>query len=54
LDYKLENKIDILSRPLPHFIWVIRIFLEHKPIVDVVFDGTEVFPLLSGGLDKKE
>jgi len=44
LDYKLENKIDILSRPLPRFIWVIRIFSEYKPIVDVVFDGTEVFP----------
>lgn len=38
------NKTGILCQPLPRFLWVIRIHLNGQPILDSLYDGTEVMP----------
>ncbi len=35
-----QNKISILRRPMPRFVWVIRWKFNDEPIVDLVYDGT--------------
>jgi len=44
LSRKLKDKPTILVEPLPRFIWVIRAYLNNEPILDILYDGTEVFP----------
>jgi hypothetical protein len=44
MDHLVENKLDVLTAPLPRFIWVIRIHDSGNPLADILYDGTSVFP----------
>ncbi|HPW73546.1 MAG: hypothetical protein IPI63_06160 [Methanothrix sp.] len=39
----IENKIDLLTRSLPRFLWVIRLNKKEKIIGDLVYDATSVY-----------
>jgi hypothetical protein len=39
---KEEKRIEILTKPLPHYIWVISSFLGDKPVMEMVFDATDL------------
>ena len=44
LKHPFKNKVEILIKSLPRFLWVIRDHLNGRPILDHVYDGTAVFP----------
>lgn len=36
--------MEVLSKPLPRFLWVVRTLLNGQPVLDSLYDGTEVVP----------
>lgn len=44
LDHACANKVEVLSKPLPRFLWVIRTLLNGQPVLDSLYDGIEVMP----------
>ncbi len=40
-----ENKQELLLKPMPRFLWVVRLRCEDTPHYDFVFDGTAVHPM---------
>lgn len=44
LDKQFKNKADVLLKSLPRFLWIIRAHLKTQPMLDMIYDGTEVFP----------
>ncbi|MBZ0176043.1 hypothetical protein [Candidatus Methanoperedens sp. BLZ2] len=38
-----NNKIDILKRPFPRFVWIIRLLFRNTPTQDYIYDGTSVY-----------
>lgn len=38
-----ENKIDLLCKSFPRFLWIVRYSFHEIPIMDYVYDGTSVF-----------
>jgi hypothetical protein len=44
LKRKIKNKVEVLKKNFPRFLWIERIFKENKdePIQDDVFDGTAI------------
>ena len=45
LGKEIANKTNILITPLPKFLWIIRHTIDTNTIIDVVYDGTSVFPV---------
>lgn len=43
-DFSFDNKESILSKPFPRFVWIIRLDLCGTPRVDIIYDGTSVYP----------
>ncbi|NMX22192.1 hypothetical protein C5S30_07210 [ANME-1 cluster archaeon GoMg4] len=39
----IEEKIEILTMPLPRFVWVIRLFFKNQPLRDYIYDATSVY-----------
>lgn len=39
----IKDKVEILTTPLPRFLWIIRSHLEGMPVIDI-YDGTSVIP----------
>ena len=46
LTQRFKNKKDILYKPMPRFLWVVRLQCDGTPHYDFVFDGTAVHPKL--------
>jgi hypothetical protein len=46
--FLLENspreKEEELIRPLPRFMWVIRAYINEQPRLDLIYDGTSIYP----------
>lgn len=41
----IENKIEILKMPMPHYLWIIRVFDEWKVNMDIVVDASSSISL---------
>ncbi len=41
---KIKDKIEKLYKPFPRYLWIIRIYIEDKLLIDQVFDATSVYP----------
>jgi len=37
-----KDKMDIICKPFPHFLWVIRTYRDMNMDIDFIFDGTSV------------
>lgn len=46
LDQNFDKKMELLCKPMPRFLWVVRIQCEDTPHYDFVYDGTAVYPKL--------
>jgi len=44
LNKNINNKIEILTKSMPKYIWVIRGYYKGDVIYDSVFDGTSIYP----------
>nr|QNO42362.1 hypothetical protein LFOPHFOE_00002 [Methanosarcinales archaeon ANME-2c ERB4] len=44
IEDKYIDKETILTKPLPHFLWIIRTYYDRIPTMDAVYDETAVFP----------
>lgn len=42
---QFEHKEDILSKPFPRFLWIIRLQFREIPVLDSIYDGTSVNPI---------
>jgi hypothetical protein len=42
-EHSCENKEEILCKPFPRFLWIIRYTYHGTPLMDYVYDGTSVF-----------
>lgn len=42
--HNCERKDEILCKPFPRFLWVVRYNFHGIPIMDYVYDGTTIFP----------
>jgi hypothetical protein len=51
LKCKFANKPDILDKPLPRFLWVIRLKADNHFVKDAIIDGTAVYPRLNLEID---
>lgn len=45
------DKINILKKFLPRYIWVIRVFFQERPYFDYIYDGTAVHPIVIGTIE---
>jgi hypothetical protein len=41
---KFENKIEILMKPFPKYMWIIRYKGNNEPYLDIIYDATMVHP----------
>jgi len=41
---KIKDKMEKLYKPFPRYLWIIRIYIEDKLLIDQVFDATSVYP----------
>ncbi len=41
---KIKDKLNILSKRFPRFLWVNRTYIDEEPLIDQVFDATSVYP----------
>jgi hypothetical protein len=46
LGQDFDKKMELLCKPMPRFLWVVRIQCEDTPHYDFVYDGTAVYPKL--------
>lgn len=37
-----EKRIDALTKPLPHYLWVVSCFLGDETLMEIVFDATDI------------
>jgi len=44
LDNYIENKVNVLTKCLPKFLWVMRFYENELPQIDIVYDGTSIYP----------
>ena len=44
LESTLKGKRKVLIKSLPRFLWVLRSYSDGKPLKDIVFDGTSIYP----------
>jgi hypothetical protein len=44
LESTLKGKRKVLITSLPRFLWVLRSYSDGKPLKDLVFDGTSIYP----------
>lgn len=51
LNYNIPDKLNVLQRPLPRFLWLIRSKEKDQLINDLVYDGTAVYPKLLLNID---
>ncbi len=51
LESTLKEKRKILIKSLPRFLWVLRAYYEGKPLKDIVFDGTAIYPKQVSSID---
>jgi hypothetical protein len=43
LSKNINNKIKVLTIPMPKYMWVVRAYYDDEPVFDDVFDGTSVY-----------
>ena len=46
LQNDIKNKINVLTKPMPRFLWIIRMWLGDSILVDNIFDGVSTYPKL--------
>lgn len=51
LESTIKEKRKILIKSLPRFLWVLRAYYEGKPLKDIVFDGTAIYPKQISSID---
>lgn len=44
LTQDINEKIKVLTKPMPKYMWILRFHYEGQPLEDVVFDGTSIYP----------
>ncbi len=43
IDKSFTDKLEIITKSFPRFLWIIRHSYSNKPVFDVVYDATNVY-----------